>query len=77
VIARALKKQMREVHDFFAGDPRVGPAAVNPDRTRSRRRGCSSPAACWSPTSAWGLVGDDLKRARRARRWMLGSRGLT
>jgi AcrR family transcriptional regulator len=77
VIARALKKQMREVHDFFADVIREGQARgeVNPDR--------DPVAEAWLFLAGGllvtfdqrlgGLVGDDLKRVRaERRRWMLG-----
>jgi len=77
VIGKALKKQMREVHDFFADVIRTG-----------QERG-EVPADRDAVAEAWlfvaggllvtfdqrlgGLLGDDLKRVRaERRRWMLG-----
>ena len=58
VIAKALRKQIREVHDFFADVIRDGQAAGvrrTPTAIRSPRRGSSSRAACsrrWTAGSA-------------------------
>ena len=50
-VAEALRRQMRDVHDFFADVIRRGQAqgAISPTATRTRRRGSCSPAA----SSAW------------------------
>ena len=53
VIAKAVREQIREVHDFFAEVIRHGPGGRRRQRrprSRSPRRGSSSPAAC-SPRS--------------------------
>lgn len=77
VIADALKKQMREVHDFFADVIREGQARGEVNRDRD------PVAEAWLFLAGGllvtfdqrlgGLVGDDLKRVRaERRRWMLG-----
>ena len=75
VIARALKKQMREVHAFFADVIREGQAQgeVKPDRDPI--------AEAWLFLAGGllvtfdqrlgGLVGDDLKRVRAERRRLM------
>jgi TetR/AcrR family transcriptional regulator len=75
VIAAALRRQMREVHDFFAEVIRDGQSrgAVHADR--------DSEAEAWIFVAAGllatidhrlgGLLGDDLRRVRtERRRWM-------
>ncbi len=77
VIAAAVRKQIREVHDFFADVIRRGQAAghVLPDR--------DPVAEAWIFVAAGmlvtvdnrlgGLIGEDLQRVRsERRRWMLG-----
>lgn len=76
LIAKALRNQIREVHDFFADVIRQGQAhgAVNPDR--------DPVAEAWifigggllatMDIRLGGLLGDDLERVRtERRRWML------
>jgi AcrR family transcriptional regulator len=75
VIAKALRNQVREVHDFFAGLIRDGQARglVHPDR--------DADAEAWIFVAAGllatidhrlgGLLGDDLAKVRsERRRWM-------
>jgi hypothetical protein len=76
VIATALRRQIREVHDFFAEVIRDGQerGVVNPDR--------DAEAEAWifvgggllatMDSRLGGLLGDDLERVRNERRrWML------
>jgi AcrR family transcriptional regulator len=76
VIAKALRRQVREVHDFFAEVIRDGQrrGVVNADR--------DAEAEAWifvgggllatMDSRLGGLLGDDLQRVRAARRsWML------
>jgi TetR/AcrR family transcriptional regulator len=78
VIAKALRRQIREVHDFFAEVIRDGQrrGVVHPDR--------DAEAEAWifvgggllatMDSRLGGLLGDDLQRVRAARRsWMLAS----
>jgi TetR/AcrR family transcriptional regulator len=78
VIAKALRRQIREVHDFFADVIRDGQArgVVNPER--------DAEAEAWifvgggllatMDSRLGGLLGDDLQRVRtERRRWMLAT----
>jgi AcrR family transcriptional regulator len=78
VIAKALRKQIREVHDFFADVIRDGQrrGVVHPDR--------DPVAEAWifvgggllatMDSRLGGLLGDDLERVRtERRRWMLAN----
>ena len=59
MIAKVVRKQIREVHDFFADVIRRGQEAggIYPDREpEPPRRGSSSPAAC-SARSTTGSAG--------------------
>ena len=67
VIAKAVRKQIREVHAFFAGVIERGQqlGAVHPDR--------DPVAEAWIFVGG-GLLGDDLQRVRtERRRWMLAN----
>jgi TetR/AcrR family transcriptional regulator len=78
VIAKALRRQIREVHDFFADVIRDGQARGVVDRERDAE------AEAWifvaggllatMDSRLGGLLGDDLQRVRtERRRWMLAS----
>ena len=77
VIAKALRKQIREVHDFFADVIRKGQAAgvVMADRDPVAEAWIFVGGGMLATVDnrLGGLVGDDLKRVRRERRrWMFG-----
>jgi AcrR family transcriptional regulator len=77
VIAKALRKQIREVHDFFADLIRQGQAAghVIADRDPVAEAWIFVAGGMLVTVDArlGGLIGDDLLRVRAERqRWMLG-----
>jgi AcrR family transcriptional regulator len=77
VIAKALRKQIREVHDFFADVIRQGQATghVQPDRDPVAEAWIFVAGGMLVTVDArlGGLIGDDFQRVRtERRRWMLG-----
>jgi AcrR family transcriptional regulator len=76
VIAKALRKQIREVHDFFADLIRKSQAAghVHEDRDAEAEAWIFIAGGLLATIDhrLGGLLGDDLQRVRAARRaWML------
>jgi AcrR family transcriptional regulator len=78
VIAAAVRKQIREVRDFFADVIRDGQARgiINPDRDADAEAWIFVAGGLLATIDArlGGLLGDDLLRVRASRReWMLNS----
>jgi len=76
VIAAAVRKQIREVRDFFAGVIRDGQrrGVIHPDRDAEAEAWIFVAGGVLATIDArlGGLLGDDLQRVRAARRaWML------
>jgi AcrR family transcriptional regulator len=76
VIAGAVRRQIREVHDFFAEVIRVGQrrGVIHPDRDPAAEAWIFVGGGLLATIDArlGGLLGDDLLRVRDARRaWML------
>jgi hypothetical protein len=78
VIAKALRKQIREVHDFFADVIRKGQAAgvvlADRDPVAEAWIFIAGGMLATVDTRLGGLLGDDLGRVRaERRRWMLAA----
>jgi AcrR family transcriptional regulator len=76
VIAKALRKQIREVHDFFADVVRAGQASgvvsVDRDPVAEAWIFIAGGLLATMDVRLGGVVGDDLQRVRaERRRWML------
>jgi TetR/AcrR family transcriptional regulator len=78
VIAKALRRQIRQVHDFFAEVVRDGQrrGVVNPERDPEAEAWIfvGGGLLAMMDSRLGGLLGDDLERVRtERRRWMLTS----
>jgi BetI-type transcriptional repressor, C-terminal len=78
VIAKALRRQIREVHDFFADVIRDGQArgVVDPERDPVAEAWIFVAGGLLATMDSrlGGLLGDDLQRVRtERRRWMLAA----
>ena len=76
VIAKAVRRQIREVHDFFADVIRRGQEAgvIHPDRDAVAEAWIFVAGGLLATIDHWlgGLLGGDLERVRASRRaWMM------